>query len=234
MARAPKQKASQQESALAEVSHAQWRDYQARFRPAEIEMIKRSEFTAGERAEVEGAAGADAAQAFKGLTRNTVSAAGQAGANAASGKVKMSLAGDADAFGEARGLARSAAGTGGEVDASQQKLRIASLGRNIASGVTADMARGARRSSALARAAADAKFQRNADMANLAMAVGGASLRKYQIDKAYKAKQSTWGPLATEKPVIPDAIHDTLPGLSDSILDLSKDTLAQWRLGGSG
>jgi hypothetical protein len=65
---------SPEEIALKEVSVAQWNDYVTRYIPAESELIKRSELTAGEKASVRGQAATDVASAFKGLTKGTITA----------------------------------------------------------------------------------------------------------------------------------------------------------------
>jgi len=181
MAKQPKDPGpSQQEMALADVSSQQWNDYISRFRPAELALAKNAELTKGERAQVKGEVAADTAQAFKGLTRSTIAAGGAAGAQAGSGKTKLSIAADASAAGKAKGVGQSMAETGAEIDAQGRQLQIASFGRGVAQNVTANLSRGAQRATSLAIAASEAKFVRNATRMNLAGAVAGAASRKYQ------------------------------------------------------
>lgn len=187
MSKAPsKQPPTAQERALADVADSTWNDYIARFRPAEAALIKKAEFTAGEKAQVQGEASADAASAFKGLSRDTVAKAGQAGANVGSGKTKFGLAADAEAAGGAVGLGKAAAVTGGELDSEQQKLRIAGFGRKVAAGTMANLSRGAQRATSLALAASQAKFDRNNAIVEGISAVAGAATRKYQLAQEKK------------------------------------------------
>jgi len=183
MAKAPKkQKPTAQEQALAQVSSAQWTDYKARFRPAEEALAKNAELTSGERARVKGEVSADTAAAFKGMTRSTITAGAQAGAQASSGKTKLSLAADASAAGKARGVGQAVAETGAEIDEQGRQLQIAGFGRGVAQNVTANMSRGAQRATRLALAASEAKFQRNeANLAAVA-SVAGAATRKWGSD----------------------------------------------------
>jgi hypothetical protein len=176
-----KQGATAEETALKETSIAQWNDYVGRFRPAEAALAKKAELTSGERASVKGQASADTAAAFKGLNRETIAAGGQTGANANSGKTKLSLAGNAEAQGKARGLSGAIAETGAEIDSDQQKVGITALGRNIAANATADLARGARRATNVALASAAARHQKN-EAAILGVAsVAGAAARKFDV-----------------------------------------------------
>lgn len=178
--KAPKKEPpTQQERALAAVSSAQWTDYVERFRPAEVALIKKAQLTSGERAQVKGEVAADTASAFKGLARDTVAKGAQSGANVSSGKTKLNLAGDATAAGVARGVGQAAAITGAEVDAEQQKVRIAGFGRQLATDVTANLSRGAQRATSLALAASQARFQRNQATVNAAFSVAGAATRKF-------------------------------------------------------
>jgi len=188
MAKAKKEGPTAQERALEGVATATWNDYVGRYRPAEAELIRRAEFTDGERASLKGQASADVAGAFKGLTRNTIASGAQSGADIQSGKTKLSLAGDASAQGATRGLAQGAAVTGGEVDRDRQQLGIAALGRNIATDATSNMARGAQRATSLALAASDAKFQRNLARTDALATVAGAVTRK--VKGVYDAKKA--------------------------------------------
>ena len=86
MAKAKKVGPTAQERALSDVSLSSWNDYVERFRPAEAALIKKAEFTAGEKAQVKGEASADTHAAFAGLSRDTVAKGGQAGADVNSGK----------------------------------------------------------------------------------------------------------------------------------------------------
>jgi len=189
MAKSPKKQGpTAQETALAEVSQQQWGDYVARFRPAEAALIKKAAFTAGEEASVKGQVAADAAAAFKGMARNTTAAGEIAGARANSGKTKMSLAADALSEGTARGVGKAQAELGGRLDSDLQKVRIAGIGRKIATDATADMSRGARRATSLALAESAAKAERNAATIDAAATIAGASFKKYQLNKAKKAE----------------------------------------------
>ena len=191
MAKPPKKQGpTAEERELNRVSVAQWNDYVTRFRPAEAELVRRAELTAGERASVKGQARGDVAAAFDGLTRDTIAAGGQTGARVNSGKTKLALAGNAQAEGKTAGLAAAAAETGAEIDRDQQQTGITGLGRSIATDVTADLSRGARRATNLALAASQARFQRNQDVINAAAAVTGAGIRKYQLSKEAKKKEN--------------------------------------------
>ncbi len=183
----PKKEApTAQERALTDVSLASWTDYVERFRPAEIALIKKAEFTAGEKAQVKGEVAADTASAFSGLNRDTISSGEQTGADVSSGKTKLGLAGDAQAAGTARGLGQAVAVTGGEIDSEQQKVRIAATGRNLAHDATANLSRGAQRATSLALAASEARFSRNQSNIDAMFAVAGAGTRKYQLNKQAK------------------------------------------------
>jgi len=171
------------ERALADVSSQQWNDYVARFRPAEAALIKKAEFTAGEKAQVKGEASADTAASFAGLARDTISKGKQAGGDANSGRTKFSLAADAESAGTAKGLAQGAAVTGGELDSEGQKLKIAGFGRKVATDVTANLSRGAQRATALAIADSQAKYERNAAMAEAVAGIAGAATRKLTMKK---------------------------------------------------
>lgn len=170
---------SPEEIALKEVSVAQWNDYVSRFRPAEAELIKRSELTAGERASIRGQAATDTASAFKGLTRGTVAAGEASGADVTSGKTKMGLAGNADARGQAIGMGAVAGELGAMAAQDKQQAGIAAMGRNIATDATTSFAQGARRASKVAMATAAARWETNVAAINAAAAVGGAAARKW-------------------------------------------------------
>ena len=186
----PKVGPTAQERALSDVSQAQWNDYVARFRPAEAALIKKAEFTAGEKAQVKGEASADAQAAFAGLARDTVAKGKQAGGDVNSGRTKLSLAADAESAGAASGLAQGAAVTGGELDAEGQKLKIAGIGRKVASDVTANLSRGAQRATALAIADSQAKAERNAALVEAAAGIAGAATRKLKKSPTSKAGAS--------------------------------------------
>lgn len=183
-----KPKATAEEKELERVSVAQWNDYAARYRPAEAELIRRAELTEGEKARVTGEAAADTAGAFKGLTRSTVASNLATGADASSGRNKFALAADAQGFGEARGLGAGAALTGARIDSDVQKVGIAGLGRQIATGATADLSRGARRATNLALAAADAKHQRNLNRLSAAATIAGAGF--HRAKSAFDARKT--------------------------------------------
>lgn len=180
MAKAPKKQGpSAQERALADVSKAQWNDYVKRFRPAEAALAKDAQLTAGERARVKGEVAADSEAAFKGLTRATVAGGTAAGAKADSSKTKLSLAANADAKGAARGVGQSIAETGAEIDAQQRAVQIAGFGRGVATDVTRNLSRGARRATQLALMSADARFQTNLARTDAISSVAGAATRKF-------------------------------------------------------
>jgi len=184
----PQVQQTEQERALNEVSVAQWNDYVSRFRPAEAALVKNLELTGGERARVKGDVAADTAAAFKGLTRSTISAGEQSGADVSSGKTKFSLAGNADARGRALGQGQAIAETGAEIDRDQKMTGVAALGRGIAADVTSDLSRGARRASRVAIAEAVSKFERNEAALNAGAAVAGAATRKYGPKLAKKLR----------------------------------------------
>ncbi len=191
--KAPKKvQASAQERALADMVASQWTDYVERFRPAEVALIKQAQLTKGERAQVKGEVAGDTAAAFKGLTRNTLSSGEQTGADVNSGKTKLSLAGDADAAGQATGLGQALAITGAEIDAEQQKVRITGFGRNLATDATANLSRGAQRATRTALAASESRFQLNQARIDAVSAVAGAGVAKY---KSLKAKRIADAPL---------------------------------------
>jgi len=173
---------TQQEIALSDVSNAQWEDYKARFRPAEKALAKNAEMTKGERAQVKGQVSADTEQAFKGLMRSTIASGAASGAQASSGKTKLSIAADARAAGKAKGVGQSIAETGAEIDEQGRQLQIASFGRGVAQNVTANMSRGAVRATKLAIAASEAKFIRNAARMDAVASVAGAATRKFGGD----------------------------------------------------
>ena len=182
MAKAPKARETPEERALKEVSIAQWNDYVNLYQPAEAELMKRAELTAGELASVKGQASADTAAAFKGLTRSTQAASEASGADLSSGKSKFSLAADADARGTAGGLSQVAAEIGAKSQADKQQAGIVALGRQVAADVTADMSAGARRASRVSMAQAAGKYERNAAAIGAAATVAGAAYRKWGQD----------------------------------------------------
>lgn len=200
-----KQVATKGEIELGQRSVTAWNDYVSKFMPAEAELARRAEFTAGEKARVTGEANADTANAFKGLTRSTVTSAAQGGADVSSGKTKFSLAADATAQGKASGLSQAAASVGGQLDSEQQKLGLVGLGRNIASSATANLSRGAQRATSLALAESAAKYQRNLEISqarsDLVFGVAGAAANKGL--QAYKNKKFT-DKLPTSKLNLPD------------------------------
>jgi len=174
---------TEEEKALEKVSVDTWNDYITRYRPAEAALAKKAEFTAGERAQVTGEVSADTAAAFKGLHRSTVSSSAVAGADVSSGKTKFSLAADATAQGKARGLGQGAAITGGELDSTQQNLKLTAFGRGLASDVVSNMSRGAQRATTLALSESEARWQRNMANVDAAMTVAGGA---FQVGKMRK------------------------------------------------
>ena len=209
VAKAPKKQGpTAAETALAEVSSAQWNDYVARFRPAEAALAKDAELTKGEIARVKGEVSADTEAAFKGLTRATIASGEAAGADVSSGKTKLSLAANADAKGTAKGVGQSVAKTGAEIDSQGRRVQIAGFGRGVATDVTRNLSRGAQRATGLALAESNARFQtqlaRNDAFATVA---GGAaakfrSIRENKLDgdlvegveiPAFKTGDSTLG-----------------------------------------
>ena len=103
MKKPKKQGPTAQEKALEEVSIATWNDYVERFQPAEAELARRAEFTEGEKLAARGMANAEAAAAFKGLTRDTMAAQLVSGADESSGRSKFAMAGNAEGEGRAKG-----------------------------------------------------------------------------------------------------------------------------------
>ncbi len=178
-----------EESALEFVAGQSWGDYVERFRPAEMALARDAELTKGEIAQVKGEVSADTAAAFKGLSRSTVSSNAQAGADLSSGKAKLGLAADATAQARASGLGKGAAATGARIDEDMQNVRIASFGRNLATDVTADLSRGARRATAIAIAESNARFERNAANLDAAATVAGAAYEKYNQVRASASKK---------------------------------------------
>ena len=176
-----KQGPTAEETALREVSSQQWNDYVERFQPAEAALIKKAEFTAGEKAQVKGEVAGDVAAAFKGATRNTVSSHGAGGADVSSGKTKLSLAADASAAGTAKGVGQGIAVAGGQVDSDQMKLKIAGIGRGVAHAATADLSREARGATRLALAASQARFEKNQAIVEGVATVAGAATKKFQL-----------------------------------------------------
>lgn len=189
-----KMKATAGERQLQRQSVAQYADYVARFRPAEIALAKKAELTGGERAQVKGEVSGDVASAFKGLSRSTVSSSGQAGADVSSGKTKFGLAADATAAGEAKGLGQAVAIAGAEIDETQQKIGITAIGRDLAHDATANLSQGARRATSLALAASQARFETNLATTNAAFAVAGAATKRFgQEFKLRKSKANVAG-----------------------------------------
>lgn len=172
---------SQADMAQVAVAGHQWNDYMTRFAPAEAELVKRSEFTAGERARVRGEVAADTATAFKGLARKTVSASGQAGQNLASGATKLGLAGNALAQGEATGVGRAAAELGGRLESESEKFRVSQIGRNIVSDIQSDLSKTARRQTQASLEKAMLKAQAQNQKIAAAATIMGAGVRKYGL-----------------------------------------------------
>ena len=183
-----KQGPTAQETATADVSSQTWADYVERYRPAEAALIRKAEFTAGEKAQVKGEVAADTAAAFKGASRSSISANEQAGASAASGKSKLALAADAIAQGTAAGVGKGMAVAGGNVDQDQMNLKIAGFGRGVAQDATANMSRGAQRATRLALAASQARFEKNQATVNAVAGVAGAAAAKFKSN--YDKKKS--------------------------------------------
>ncbi len=173
-----KVKQTASERAFENMSNAAWNDYVKTFRPAEAALAKNATLTAGERAGIKGAVSADTAEAFKGLTRDTISSSGQAGADVSSGKTKLSLAQDAQTAGATRGIGQSIAETGAEIDESEQRVGIVATGRGFANNAIANSARGAQRATRLAIASSNAKFERNRALIEGAATIAGAATAK--------------------------------------------------------
>lgn len=171
-----------QERELERVSVAQWNDYVSRFQPAEAALAKRAELTQGEINRAQGEANADAAGAFAGLNQQTVAAGEISGAGVDSGRTKAGLFKNTQARGTASGIAQAAARTGAEIDEKGQLTGIARLGRGIAAGTTADLARGAKRAQSVSLNAAAARQAENAAYWDAAMGVAGAATRKFGPD----------------------------------------------------
>lgn len=182
----PKVRASAQETALKNASTASWNDYIAKYRPAEAALAKEAELTAGERAGIKGAVSGDVAEAFKGLTRDTVAAGGQSGADVNSGKTKLSLAGDADARGRATGAGQNVADVTAGIESEQKKLSIVGHGRGVQTDTAKFAARGARRANTVAMAASNAKFARNTARTDALFGIAGAATKKLGLDEKIK------------------------------------------------
>lgn len=217
MKKPKKQGPTAEEKALQEVSIGQWNDYVARFRPAEAELARRAEFTRGEKLAAEGMAGADAAAAFKGLTRDTIASQKIAGADASSGRTKFALAGNAEAKGKATGLAAAAASTGQKIQSDAERLGITAIGRGVASGTTSDMAAGARRATNLALAAREARFERNQSIVLGAATVAGAATARYQLNKNKSLEEIDMNSLPSRRGIA--GVPDDMLKNPDSIYD---------------
>jgi hypothetical protein len=181
MAKKPKDPGpSQADIAQVQVAEASWNDYVSTFRPAEAEMVKRSEFTAGERSRVRGEVAADTATAFKGLTQKTVSASGQAGQKIGSGSLLADLAGNASAQGEATGVGKAAATLGGRLQSEGEKFRVTQTGRNIVSNIQSDLSQAARRQTAVSLQKAQLKAAIQNQKVTAAATIAGAGARKFK------------------------------------------------------
>jgi hypothetical protein len=184
MAKQPKDPGpSQADVAQVAVAEARWNDYVAMYRPAEAAMVKRSEFSAGERNRVRGEVSGDTGAAFKGLDRKTVSAGGQAGGKISSGSTLMALAGNAEAQGGAQGIGKAAATLGGKLQSESEKFRVTQVGSGIVSGIQSDLSQAARRQTAVANQKAFLKAQQQNAKIAAAATVAGAGVRKYGIMK---------------------------------------------------
>ena len=212
--KAPKQEQKEQERALNEVSVAQWTDYVARYQPAEAELIKRSELTAGERASLKGQVAGDVSSAFKGLTRDTLATSEQSGAGIESGKAKFSLAANADAKGRALGTGQVLAERGAEVARDQQQAGISALGRGIAADVTQNMARGARIATRVGMAEAAGRFSRNSQLLDTSAAVAGAAWKKWGVpymEQRADQKRLEAGGMTVDKSFLPTDLDAAFP-----------------------
>jgi hypothetical protein len=179
MAKAPKDPGpSQADIAAVEVAEHQWSDYVSRYRPAEVELIKRSEFTAGERARVQGEASADTAAAFSGLTRGATVASAVSGAGIGSGQHKLALADISKTAGMTKGAGKVAATLGGRLSSENEKLGITAVGRGVASNVASDLSRAGRRQTQVTLQKALLKAERQNQQIAAAATIAGAGVRK--------------------------------------------------------
>ncbi len=184
MAKAPRKvQASAEEKALGESSIGMWNDYVSRFRPAEAALAKDAILTPGERASIKGGVSGDVGEAFKGLTRSTISSGEISGADVNSGKTKLSLAGDAEARGKATGIGQNVADVTAGLDEEQKKLQIVGFGRDIQTDTTRFAARGAQRATSVAIAASNASFQRNQARTDAVAGIAGAAFRRFAFDE---------------------------------------------------
>jgi hypothetical protein len=172
---------SQADIAQVEVASARWDHYMANYRPAELELVRRSEFTAGEQAQVRGEVAADTAAAFSPLTRKTISAGSQAGHRAGSGSTKLDLAGNALAQGTAQGVGKAAATLGGRLESEMEQFRVTSIGQGKVSDVQTDLSRAARRSNTVSVHKAILKAEEQNQRVAAAATVAGAGVRKYGL-----------------------------------------------------
>lgn len=180
MAKKPKDPGpSAADVAQGEVQGQRWTHYMESYAPAEVALIKRSEFSAGERNRVEGEAAADAAQAFKGLNRKTISASSQAGQKAGAGALLADLASNAEAQGEVTGSGRNAAKLGGRLQSEMEKFHVVKTGQNIVSGVTSDLSMAGRRQTQVSLQKAFLQAQKQNEKMAAAAAIGGAAAAKF-------------------------------------------------------
>ena len=192
MAKAPKDPGpSEADRAQVEVSEATWTDYVERYRPAEAQLVKRAQYSAGERSRVRGEVSGDAAAAFKGLARKTVSASGQAGQKVGSGSLVAALAGNAGAQGEVTGVGKAAADLGGRLKSEGDKLGVTAIGRNVVAGVQTNLSQAAQRQTQVALQKSMLKAALQNQKIELGAAVLGAGVRKGKglYDKAQTAQQ---------------------------------------------
>lgn len=175
-----KEKATEQEKALTQVSAAQWNDYATRFAPLNDELLERVKSTDGKRSQASGVAAADVEQAAMGRTAKGLAGANARGATTGSGAQVMDLTKAGVAKGKARGLAQAAAVQGVDDNELMAKRKMASFGRELSDDTHLSFEAGAK------RAAAEQIHQMKLDadqsefMTGMAMELGGAAIGAYK------------------------------------------------------
>jgi len=161
--------------------------YDKSFKPIEEAMIKRTEYTAGERNRVRGNVAADTAAAFKNLSRQTVSAGGQSGAKIGSGSMLMSQAGNVSAQGAATGVGRAAADLGGRLQSENEQFVASQLGQNMSAQLQTNLAMVGQRQNQVSMQKAFLKAQEQNQRMEAAGAIAGSAAAKYMHVKEAKA-----------------------------------------------
>lgn len=170
---------TEKEAALVEVGAKQWGEFLVKSNKIEPELIKQTRASTARRSAAEGLVSADTAASFSGLAGETTSVEALRGATSGSSAAKFAEV--ANTLGQGTtGAAGQVVAERGVADAeAAADVKLAAFGRGVANAATIDLARGARRASALARAEGISKFEEKATQRAAVASLAGGAVRKF-------------------------------------------------------